>query len=79
MTRLGEPIEQELPESFHLDEAFALPGGGRLWRHSRVVPSASVIVTIIADERDGASRAPWAARIVGSLQTGYERTRQTPL
>ena len=79
MTRLGEPIEQEQPESFHLDEAFALPRGGRLWRHSRVVPSASVVVTIIADERDGASRAPSAARIVGSLQTGYERTRETPL
>lgn len=76
MTRLGEPIEQELPESFHLDEAFALPRGGRLWRHSRVVPSASVVVTIIADERDGASRAPWAARIVGSLQTGYERSSE---
>jgi rhomboid protease GluP len=78
MTRLGEPIEQEQPESFHLDEVFSLPGGGRLWRHSRVVPSAAVVVTIIADERDGAEKAPWAARIVGSLQTGYERDRQPP-
>ena len=78
MTRLGEPIEQEQPESFHLDEAFALPRGGPLWRHSRVVPSASVVVTIVADERDGASRAPSAARVVGSLQTGYERIQQPP-
>lgn len=78
MTRLGEPLEQEQPESFHLDEVFALPGGGRLWRHSRVVPSAVVVVTVIADERDGAEKAPWAGRIVGSLYTGYERTGTAP-
>jgi hypothetical protein len=72
MVRLGEPVEQEHDDSFHLDEVFALPGGGRLWRHSRVVPSALVVVSIIADERDGAQKAPWAARIVGSLRTGYE-------
>jgi rhomboid protease GluP len=78
MTRLGEPIEQEQPESFHLDEVFSLPGGGRLWRHSRVVPSAAVVVTIIADERDGSKKAPWAARIVGSLETGYERAGDPP-
>jgi len=72
MVRLGEPIEQEVGETFHFDEVFALPRGGRLWRHSRVVPSAVVVVSIIADERDGARKAPWAARIVGSLRTGHD-------
>jgi hypothetical protein len=78
MVRLGEPIQQEIGESFHLDEAFSLPGGGQLWRHGRVVPSATLVVSVIADERDGKKRTPWAARIIGSVRTGPQGLNQLP-
>lgn len=74
-TRQGKPKEHEYELMFRLDEVLLREHESRssiMWRHSRVVPSATLVVSISAYRRDEQLLTPWKSRIIESLRTGYE-------
>mgnify|MGYP004346782231 CR=1 FL=1 len=71
--RLQVSGTREDNEPGRFDEAFTLPGGGRLWRHTQVLGDRILIVNVLADERQGTQRRPWKDRIVENIEVKSTR------
>ena len=72
ISRAGTPVEEERKDIFTLDEEMIRDDGVRLWRHARVVPTATIVVTV-----ETAASAVDAGdvihdRVFAGLKTGFE-------
>ena len=66
--RLQVSSTKEEADPGRFDEAFTLPGGGRLWRHTQLLGDRILIVNVLADEREGTQRRPWKDRIIENIE-----------
>ena len=74
VSRIGEPVEREVPDVFTLQEELIREDGVRLWRHARVVPTGAVVVTVETAAAAVAKGEVIHERVFGGLLTGYEGT-----